>query len=76
MTSNLCGTGKVWVMGFYRDMGYPCKPSRWIPKFMGYYRLWVIREMGYDRVDCILQFSNPIGGLISRDPSLSESTGG
>ena len=53
MTSNLCGTGKVWVMGFYRDMGYPCKPSQWMPmpKVMGYYRLWVIREMGYDRVD-------------------------
>ena len=44
---------KVWVMGFYRDMGYPCKPSRWMPKVIGYYRLWVIREMGYDRVDCI-----------------------
>ena len=43
---------KVWVMGFYRDMGYPCKPSQWMPKVMGYYRLWVIREMGYNRVDC------------------------
>ena len=43
---------KVWVMGFYRDMGYPCKPSQWMSKIMGYYRLWVIKEMGYDRVDC------------------------
>ena len=45
---------KVWVMGFYRDMGYPCKPNRWMPKVMSYYRVWVIREMGYDRVDCSL----------------------
>ena len=50
---------KVWVqvMGFYRDdMGYPCNPSSWMPKVMGYYRLWVIREMGYDRVDCIKKY--------------------
>jgi hypothetical protein len=23
-----------------------------MPKVMGYYRLWVVTEMGYDRVDC------------------------
>jgi hypothetical protein len=42
----------VWVMGFNRVMGFPCERSWWMPKSMGYYRLWVVTEMGYDRVDC------------------------
>lgn len=25
------------------------------PKCMGYHRLWVLRAMGYDSLDCILQ---------------------
>ena len=45
-------------MAFNRVMGFPCERSWWMPKSMGFYSLWVVGEMGYDRVDCILSITN------------------
>jgi hypothetical protein len=35
---------------------FPCEPTRWTKKVMGYKGVWVIWTMGYEGVDCI-----PIG---------------
>ena len=34
-----------------------------MPKTMGYYRLWVVTEMGYDRVNCTMSMMPPLSTL-------------
>ena len=38
--------------GILQVYGFSLQTEWWMPKIMGYYRLWVVTEMGYGRVDC------------------------
>ncbi len=40
----------LWGLWF----AFPCEPTRWTEKSMGYMGVWVMRAMAYERVDCII----------------------
>ena len=46
------GYGLLRLYGLW--YAFPCEPTWWTEKAMGYKGVWGIWDMGYEGVDCIL----------------------
>ena len=46
---------------------FPCEPTWWTEKGMGFQGVWVIKAMDYEGVDCTLLLKIGIESLLSPD---------